>query len=71
MTARRARQAVVPPLQANGKLGNGVVNIDDLVTVINAMNTKVPRGDLWPESLDGVVTFDDFIAVLNNWGTCP
>jgi probable HAF family extracellular repeat protein len=64
--------------QANGTIGNGVVNIDDLMLVINeyALNV-ISVADVTPTTLDenncignGDVNIDDLVFVLNNYGTC-
>jgi len=56
--------------------GNGVVNIDDLVAVLNAFGPcGVPPSscdaDITPLGGDGVVNIDDLVAVLNAFGACP
>jgi hypothetical protein len=47
--------------------GNGVVNIDDLLDVINAWGTADPDADV---DNDGDVDIDDLLAVINAWGDC-
>jgi len=56
--------------------GNGVVNIDDLVAVLNAFGAcaapPVSCGaDITPLGGNGVVNIDDLVAVLNAFGACP
>jgi hypothetical protein len=53
--------------------GNGIVDIDDLLAVINAWGACPPPcpADIPPTaggSGDGVVNIDDLLAVINNWG---
>lgn len=57
--------------------GDGVVNVDDLLLVINSWGFCPPPpadcpGDIAPPpSGNGVVNVDDLLAVINNWGPCP
>ncbi len=56
--------------------GNGTVNIDDLVAVLNAFGPcPAPPGlcaaDITPSGGNGVVNIDDLVAVLNAFGACP
>jgi hypothetical protein len=44
---------------------DGVVNVDDLLTVILAWGTSDPRADV---NHDGVVNVDDLLMVILNWG---
>ena len=52
--------------------GNGTVNIDDLVAVLNAFGpcTGCPA-DITPAGGNGTVNIDDLVAVLNAFGACP
>ncbi len=52
--------------------GNGAVNIDDLVAVLNAFGPCVgcPE-DITPPGGNGTVNIDDLVAVLNAFGACP
>ncbi len=52
--------------------GNGVVNIDDLVAVLNAFGPcpGCPE-DITPPGGNGVVNIDDLVGVLNAFGPCP
>jgi hypothetical protein len=49
--------------------GNGVVNIDDLLTVINNWGATGAN----PADITGnnIVDIDDLLAVINGWGPCP
>ena len=49
--------------------GNGVVNIDDLLLVIN--NWGGGAGNPADVNHDGIVNIDDLLAVINGWGACP
>ncbi len=52
--------------------GNGVVNIDDLVAVLNAFGPCPGcTQDITPPGGNGVVNIDDLVAVLNAFGVCP
>jgi hypothetical protein len=58
--------------------GNGVVNVDDLLGVINGWGqcpAVPPPGtcpaDISPPGGNGVVNVDDLLAVINAWGPCP
>ncbi len=76
---------ILPPCPADcapnngpGNIGNGVVNIDDLVAVLNAFGPVVNNTpcDITPANLNGsfgnsVVNIDDLVAVLNGFGLCP
>ena len=48
--------------------GNGSVNLDDLLAVINAWGATGPN----PADVtgNGVVNVDDLLAVINAWGPC-
>ena len=57
--------------------GNGIVNVDDLLSVINgwgpcpAPPASCPA-DIAPQPFgNGVVNVDDLLAVINGWGACP
>ncbi len=54
--------------------GNGLVNIDDLVSVLNGFGAVGQAGmgcDVTPFCGNGVVNIDDLVAVLNAFGVCP
>ncbi|MEM7230080.1 MAG: hypothetical protein AAF432_14830, partial [Planctomycetota bacterium] len=56
--------------------GNGVINIDDLLAVINAFGSTSSSCDSAPDNGDGtfgngIVNIDDLLAVINNFGACP
>jgi len=61
--------------------GNGLVNVDDLLAVINGWgncaNPNLCPADIAPPGLAGgtvgndVVNVDDLLAVINGWGICP
>jgi probable HAF family extracellular repeat protein len=49
--------------------GNGTVNIDDLLLVINSWGmTGLMPADI---NHDLLVNIDDLLMVINTWGTCP
>lgn len=53
--------------------GDGTVNVDDMLNVINAWGPcpAPPAGcaaDVAPSGGNGVVNVDDLLAVINNWG---
>ena len=48
--------------------GNGVVNVDDLLAVINSWGSIGGAADI---NNNGVVNVDDLLAVINSWGVCP
>lgn len=50
--------------------GNGIVNVDDLLTVINSWGMTDGDGDVAPKGGDGIVNVDDLLAVINAWGPC-
>jgi hypothetical protein len=56
--------------------GNGQVNIDDLLAVINAWGScpgPCPQScdaDIVPKTGDGQVNIDDLLKVINEWGSC-
>jgi hypothetical protein len=65
-------QSVLPlqcPADVSGG-GNGVVDVDDLLTVINNWG-DCPAPCAADIMLDGVVDVDDLLAVINAWGACP
>jgi hypothetical protein len=49
--------------------GNGTVNVDDLLAVINAWGPCT--GCAADVNLDGDVDVDDLLAVIGAWGSCP
>jgi hypothetical protein len=56
--------------------GNGAVNVDDLLAVINNWgNCPAPPtscfGDIEPTGGNGVINVDDLLGVVNAWGGCP
>lgn len=50
--------------------GNGVVDVDDLLLVINSWGPCECNADIAPEEPNGVVDVDDLLAVINGWGPC-
>ena len=64
------------PDNGDGTFGNGVVNIDDLLAVINAFGSAGDPCDAAPDNGDGtfgngIVNIDDLLAVINAFGPCP
>jgi len=58
--------------------GNGSVNVDDLLAVINAWgacgdpnNCPADIAPIGPPQGNDVVNVDDLLAVINGWGFCP
>jgi hypothetical protein len=53
--------------------GNGSVNIDDLLSVINNWGPCAApcAADIAPVGGNGAVNIDDLLAVINAWGACP
>lgn len=56
--------------------GNGNVNIDDLLMVINGFGSSDSACDNSPDNGDGTygngtVNIDDLLGVINNFGSCP
>jgi hypothetical protein len=49
--------------------GNGTVNVDDLLAVINSWGACA--GCAADINDDGTVNVDDLLAVINAWGRCP
>jgi hypothetical protein len=50
--------------------GDHIVNIDDLLTVINAWGQSVPGG-AGDVNASSTTDIDDLLAVINGWGACP
>ena len=51
--------------------GNGVVDVDDLLAVINNWGACTGcDGDIAPKDGNGVVDVDDLLMVTNGWGVC-
>ena len=50
--------------------GNGLVNIDDLLAVINNWGAT-GGGNPADVNQDNVVNIDDLLAVIGAWGPCP
>jgi len=64
------------PDNGDGTFGNGVVNVDDLLQVINGFGGNDTRCDNAPDNGDGtfgngVINIDDLLGVINNLGDCP
>jgi hypothetical protein len=55
--------------------GNGAVDVDDLLAVINAWgacaNPNDCPADIAPAGGNDVVNVDDLLAIINAWGPCP
>lgn len=66
-------EKLVPPCPADIN-GNGAVNVDDLLALINAWG-PCPSGncpaDIAPPGGNGIVNVDDLIKIINSWGACP
>jgi 6-phosphogluconolactonase (cycloisomerase 2 family) len=58
----------VAPCPADVAGGDGVVDIDDLLAVINAWGALGGPADI---NQSGLVDIDDLLAVINAWGDCP
>ena len=57
------------PLIPGDITGDGIVNVDDLLAVINSWGRCAGcPADIAPAGGDGVVNVDDLLAVINNWG---
>jgi hypothetical protein len=52
--------------------GNGMVNIDDLLALINSWGpcSGCPEDVAPPPGGDGVVNIDDLLYLINSWGAC-
>ena len=64
------------PFYGDGTFGNGEVNIDDIVSVINAFGLTDSPCDVAPNNGDGTwgndsVNIDDIVATINAFGECP
>jgi hypothetical protein len=64
------------PDNGDGSFGNGSVNIDDLLAVINAFGSGAGPCDVAPDNGDGTfgndaVNIDDLLTVINAFGACP
>ncbi|MEM7230264.1 MAG: hypothetical protein AAF432_15770 [Planctomycetota bacterium] len=62
------------PTYPDGSAGNGAVNIDDLIAVINAFGSTASC-DVAPVNADGslgngIVNVDDLVAVISSFGVC-
>lgn len=47
--------------------GDGLVNIDDLLLLINSWGSNNPRADI---DHNGTVDMDDLLMLLIDWGSC-
>ena len=69
--AYELQPVIVPPCPADiaPKGGNGIVDVDDLLLVINSWGTTGPGV---PADITGneIVDVDDLLAVINAWGAC-
>ena len=51
--------------------GNGIVDVDDLLTVINSWGSCASCvADIAPPGGSGFVDVDDLLLVINSWGAC-
>lgn len=48
-------------------IGDGQVDVNDLLVVIGFWNSQGPIGDI---NFDGTVNVDDLLIVISNWGPC-
>jgi len=68
------------PMNPDGSVGNGLVNIDDVLVSLNGFGScpaepapcpcdiaPIQNGDVG----NGIVNIDDLLALLNNFGVCP
>lgn len=63
-------QADISPPGAGG--GDGVVNIDDLLLVVNNWGDTGPPGTVDGDAnTNGVVNIDDLLMIVHAWGGCP
>ena len=56
--------------------GNGLVNVDDLLGVINGWGgcpapPSACPADIAPAGGNGAVNVEDLLALINSWGACP
>jgi len=55
--------------------GNGIVNVDDLLLVINSWGPCADPNncpaDIAPAGGNDLVNVDDLLAIINSWGPCP
>jgi len=63
------------PDNGDGTFGNGVVNVDDLLRVINTFGGPDAASDVEPTNANGtvgngVVNIDDMLGVINAFGPC-
>jgi hypothetical protein len=51
--------------------GNGMVDVDDLLEIINSWGPCAACiSDIVPAGGDGAVNVDDLLAIINSWGPC-
>jgi len=67
--------ADIAPVSESGEVGNGIINVDDLLTVIQAFGTSADRPDVSPSNADcsignGIVGIDDILVVIISFGSC-
>lgn len=60
-----------PPGCAGDLNGDGNVNIDDLVIVINNWGTSGGPNGIADVNHNGIVDIDDLVFVIRHWGLCP
>ncbi len=65
--------ADIMPNPPGGPIGNGLVNVDDLVAVMNAVNSPCDPVNGCSADITGncVVDIDDITTALINFGPCP
>ena len=71
VTGQSGTITIITPQVLGDVTGNGVVDVDDLLTVINVWGTCEPGepcpADIAPIGGNGVVDVDDLLMVINNW----
>lgn len=51
--------------------GNGIVNVDDLLAIVNGWGSTGPPWSMAADTNgDGVVNIDDLLMIVNHWGPC-
>ncbi|MEM7228418.1 MAG: hypothetical protein AAF432_06345 [Planctomycetota bacterium] len=62
------------PVRADGSYGNGVVNLDDVITMLTNWGSDFAPGDIQPAEENsignGVINVDDLIELLLQFGPC-
>ena len=63
-------EPIICPADIAPSGGDGIVNVDDLLLIINSWGPGSGPADIAPLGGNDIVDVDDLLAVITGWGTC-